>query len=193
MPHIPAVTEEADQIKRAVNSSRIGSTIIELGLQGAPSANTKEAVLAALPSAHIVHFASHGSQNSKSPFHSSLYLSDQSEKLEVADLMEIDLSRAELAFLSACQTATGDKNDPDEVIHLSASLLFAGFKGVVGTMWSIADCDGPPVAKEFYEHLLNRESFDVRNAACALHAAVSILRSKGVSPMRWAPFIHIGV
>jgi hypothetical protein len=29
----------------------------------------------------------------------------------------------------------GDENLPDEVIHLTFSLLFAGFPGVLATMW----------------------------------------------------------
>jgi CHAT domain-containing protein len=40
-----------------------------------------------------------------------------------------------LAFLSACETAKGDKTIPDEAMHLAATLLFAGFRGVVATMW----------------------------------------------------------
>ena len=43
-----------------------------------------------------------------------------------------------LAFLSACETAKGDSKTPDEAIHLAATLLFqlfAGFRGVVATMW----------------------------------------------------------
>ena len=43
--------------------------------------------------------------------------------------------RASLAFLSASETAMGDGNLPDEVIHLGATFLFAGFRGVVATMW----------------------------------------------------------
>jgi CHAT domain-containing protein len=40
-----------------------------------------------------------------------------------------------LAFLSACQTAMGDETTPDEMMHLAAALLFAGFRSVVATMW----------------------------------------------------------
>ena len=32
---------------------------------------------------------------------------------------------ASLAFLSACETAMGDENLPDEGIHLGSTLLFA--------------------------------------------------------------------
>ena len=44
---------------------------------------------------------------------------------------------AELAFLSACQTAAGDEKTPEESAHLAAGMLAVGFKGVVATMWSI--------------------------------------------------------
>jgi CHAT domain-containing protein len=40
-----------------------------------------------------------------------------------------------LAFLSACETAKVHKNVPDEAMHLAATLLFAGFRGVIATMW----------------------------------------------------------
>ncbi|KAJ6522099.1 hypothetical protein DFH09DRAFT_938562 [Mycena vulgaris] len=40
-----------------------------------------------------------------------------------------------LAVLRACQTAMGDEKLPDEAVHLAASLLFAGFRSVVATMW----------------------------------------------------------
>jgi CHAT domain-containing protein len=42
-----------------------------------------------------------------------------------------------LAFLSACETAKGDEGTPDEAMHLAAAVLFAGFRGVVATMWFV--------------------------------------------------------
>lgn len=50
---------------------------------------------------------------------------------------------AELAFLSACQTAVGDEKIPEESAHLAAGMMVVGFKGVVATMWSIGDADAP--------------------------------------------------
>jgi CHAT domain-containing protein len=49
--------------------------------------------------------------------------------------MELDLSKAFLAFLSACETARGDEGQPDQTVHLAATMLFAGFRSVVATMW----------------------------------------------------------
>jgi CHAT domain-containing protein len=86
-----------------------------------------------LPTAAIAHFACHGIQNTQNPLQSALLLQDGS--LKVSDIMQQSLQNASLAFLSACETAMGDENLPDELIHLVMSLLFAGFRGVVATMW----------------------------------------------------------
>jgi CHAT domain-containing protein len=48
-----------------------------------------------------------------------------------------------LAFLSACETAKGDEAVPDEALHLAATLMFAGFRAVVATMWSVASYPSP--------------------------------------------------
>jgi CHAT domain-containing protein len=49
--------------------------------------------------------------------------------------MDIKLENAFLAYLSACQTATGDREQPDQAMHLAAAMLYSGFKSVVATMW----------------------------------------------------------
>jgi hypothetical protein len=57
---------------------------------------------------------------------------------------------------------------------------------------AISDVDGPKVAKWFYEELLAKEVADASSVAYALDSAVGKLRDSGVSPDRWAPFIHMG-
>jgi hypothetical protein len=57
---------------------------------------------------------------------------------------------------------------------------------------AIADDDGPNVAQWFYEELLSKEVVDADSVAYALDTAVGKLRESGVSPDRWAPFIHMG-
>jgi CHAT domain-containing protein len=100
---------------------------------GDTSAAKVHEVVAALPRAHIVHLACHGVQNQTDPLSSGFCLGDG--KLTVSALMDIKLNHAFLAFLSACETAKGDKEQPDQVIHLAATMLFCGFRSVVATMW----------------------------------------------------------
>jgi CHAT domain-containing protein len=92
-----------------------------------------EDTLSYLPAVSMAHFACHGQQHLVNPLESALLLQDG--PLKVSQIMQKPMPSASLAFLSACETAMGDKNLPDEVIHLGASLLFAGFRGVVATMW----------------------------------------------------------
>jgi CHAT domain-containing protein len=90
-------------------------------------------VLLHLSTTSIAHFACHGFQNTQSPLDSALFFQDG--QLKVSQIMQQSIPNGSLAFLSACGTAIGDENLPDEVMHLGATLLFAGFHGVVATMW----------------------------------------------------------
>lgn len=86
------------------------------------------------------------------------------------DIIEKGLAHAELAVLSACHSAAGDRATPDEVLHLTSAMQFAGFRSVVGTLWAMADDDGPVVAEEFYKHMLRTgigEAADCTEAAVA--------------------------
>ncbi|KAJ7824828.1 CHAT domain-containing protein [Mycena leptocephala] len=164
-------------------------------------------VLRQLAKSSVAHFACHGVQDASEPLHSGLMLSDG--RLKVLEIMKEDdrdtdwRKRAmSLAFLSACETATGDRATPDEVIHLAASLMFAGFHSVVATMWTIQDLDGPKVADGFYEHLFKECAAyftppilpDLKKSAEALHLAVDKLRREpGMSLRRWVPFVHYGL
>jgi CHAT domain-containing protein len=128
LPRLRYVAREAEEVVDAGTSAgvSVGSVL--------PSAATEE-VLAAISSAHIVHFACHGIQDDAEPHKSHFCLS--SGDLSISDLMGVNLDNAFLAFLSACETAQGDRAHADEVIHLAAAMLFAGFKSVVATLWSV--------------------------------------------------------
>lgn len=60
---------------------------------------------------------------------------------------------------------------------------------------SMDDVDGPVVAQVVYEALFVGEGNHVHfnTAPAALNRAVKMLRDRGVNPMRWAPYVHIGV
>ncbi|KAJ7175283.1 CHAT domain-containing protein [Mycena filopes] len=138
-----------------------------------------------------VHFACHANQ-ARLPFESSFELHDG--QITLLDLIRSRRPNAQLAFLSACNTATGDAETPDETLHLAAALQFSGFQSVVGTLWQMADEDGPRVAREFYRHLfrLGQDQASARDSAVALSMATKCLRKTGVPLDRWINFVHIG-
>ncbi|KAG8864237.1 hypothetical protein FRB96_006058 [Tulasnella sp. 330] len=156
---------------------------------------TRDVVLGGMAKTAWAHFACHGKQHLTEPFKSHFLLHTPKESLTLLDIIKHGLPHAELAVLSACHSAAGDKSTPDEVIHLTAGMLFAGFRDVIGTMWAMTDEDGPMVAKEFYEHMFRNglEQVDCRDSAKALVKAVRLLRRKRVPLERWINFVHYGI
>jgi CHAT domain-containing protein len=141
-----------------------------------------------------VHFACHGVQ-STSPTESALLLAGSS-RLTLSNIIQLSLPNADLAYLSACQTATGSQKLQDQSVHLAAGMLLAGYRGVIGTMWSIMDNDASQVAGDVYAHLLEASPPNPTRAAEALHLAIRKLREQSggkKSFLHWVPFIHFGV
>jgi hypothetical protein len=126
MPALECVVQEAQDVLDIVTKSRAA------GSSDTGAASTSD-VLVMLQSANVVHIACHGVQHASEPHKSRFCLS--TGDLSVSELMETNLEHAFFAFLSACETAKGDRTHADEVIHLAATMLFAGFKSVAATMW----------------------------------------------------------
>lgn len=154
--------------------------------------STVDAVEKQLLNAAWVHLACHGEQDLKDPTKSKLRL--YKDDLELNTILYSTLPHAQFAFLAACQTATGDRKLVNESFHLGGGFITAGFRGVVGTLWSMHDPDGPIVAEAFYTHLFRDDRQPVASdAAKALQLAVKKLKSKNASYQRWVPFIHMGI
>ncbi|PVF92337.1 hypothetical protein CPB86DRAFT_717635 [Serendipita vermifera] len=160
-------------------------------LEGA--AGTKERVTRGMEECNWLHLACHGIQVPDEPTKSALLLEDGHLMLE--EIIRLDLPHAEFAFLSACQTTTGDGNLSEEAVHIAGGMLLAGYRSVVATMWSIQDELAPMVTDEFYRHIMKEgERPDPRKAAEALHMSVQKLRQQpGVQLTDWIPFVHLGV
>ncbi|KAF6754680.1 CHAT domain-containing protein [Ephemerocybe angulata] len=147
-----------------------------------------------------IHLACHGSQNAAEPLQSRFLFHQGS--LELGKIIQSNLQNADLAFLSACQTSTGEEKLSDEAVHLAAGMLAAGYRRVVGTMWSIGDRAGQEVATNFYKHLFTQREgtsgavFDGTLSAIALHYATQELRlgldNSEHSLLSWIPFVHFG-
>lgn len=173
---------------------------------------TTENVLAVLPQASIVHFACHGSQDPEDALSSGFEMRD--DRLTALKLMRLKMPHAFFAFLSACQSASGSEEVPDEAVGLASTMLFVGFKSIVGTMWcvlsfswhgacmvsdtpyvirSMADVDGPRVAEAVYRALFMSEVLDPEVIPYALDEVIHKLRREGVSAARWACYTHTGI
>jgi CHAT domain-containing protein len=182
---IPSTKEELEYIRRRlVNREHI---VLE-GTEG-----TKKHVIKGMEGCNWLHLACHGVQKPKEPTKSALILQDGHLTLE--EIIRLHLPKAEFAFLSACQTTTGDEKLSEEAVHIAGGMLLAGYRGVVATMWSIQDDLAPEVADEFYAHIMkDGQRPDSRKAAEALHYSIQKLRKKRNVPLiDWIPFVHLGV
>lgn len=90
--------------------------------------------------ANIVHLACHGVQDDNDATQSGFCLGDG--RLTISNMIELKIDHAFLAFLSACETAKGDSQQPDQAIHLAAAMLFSGFKSVIATIWCVFNIQG---------------------------------------------------
>ncbi|KAL5634526.1 hypothetical protein ACGC1H_002545 [Rhizoctonia solani] len=153
---------------------------------------TTTAVLDAMGKHDWVHLACHAHQNVADATQSGFFLHDG--VLDLASINRRSFKGKGLAFLSACQTATGDEQLPDEAVHLASGMLMAGYKSVIATMWSVDDSDAPLVADKVYSQLMIYSKLGNGEAGNALHNAVAELRDKvGEKEFgRWVPYIHIG-
>lgn len=148
-----------------------------------------------------IHFACHASQNATEPLRSRFLFHKGS--IELGNIICLNLKNADLAFLSACETSTGEEKLSDEAVHLAAGMLAAGYRRVVATMWAIGDSHAPQVANDFYEYLWSHREgegsgggFDASLSAFALHHAIQELRGRlndsEASFLSWVPYVHFG-
>jgi hypothetical protein len=178
---LPAVSDELRSVTTSLSGVRL--------LAGAGA--TTGAVRAALASASWAHFACHAEQDLDHPSASALRLADG--RLSVLDLAAAGEMGADLAYLSACRTAAGGRGLPDEAIHLTAALQFAGFRHVIGSQWAIADRVAAQVAEDVYARLAAGGRPDADGAAFALDEALArVRREQPDRPDLWAALIHTG-
>jgi len=79
------------------------------------------------------------------------------------------------------------------VITIAVAMQHAGWRHVIGTLWSVWDRSATAVALDLYGSLVRDAHLDPSLAANVLHHTIRKLRDiHPESPSSWAPFIHAG-
>ena len=151
---------------------------------------TETAVVAGMGQARLVHLATHGllddDMRQQVPGAIVLAASDRDDGLLTAgEILGLSLS-ADLFVLSACDTGRGTITG-DGVIGLSRSLLTAGARSVLVSLWAVPDAPTTALMTAFY-----RELAAGRSKARALRAAMLEVRRQEPDPVAWAAFTLIG-
>jgi CHAT domain-containing protein len=159
---------------------------------------TEERFKLLAPNARIIHIATHGILDDRNPMYSYLVLASSQQKddglLEAWEVMNLDL-HAELAVLSACETARGSTESGEGVIGMTWALFMAGCPTTAVSLWKVESESTRQLMVEFH-HNLNRSAVrhSPLHAAEALRRAqLSLLRQESLKhPFYWAGFVIIG-
>jgi len=111
---------------------------------------TRAAVLAAMPTVSVLHFACHSYIAPTEPLRSGLLMAG-GELLTLADLLRGQPINARVAVLSASGTAIPGTELPNEVIGLPTGLLQAGVVGVIASQWETLDISTTMLMVRFYQ------------------------------------------
>ncbi|MEU1513805.1 CHAT domain-containing protein [Streptomyces sp. NPDC005811] len=158
---------------------------------------TPQAVLAALRTSRWLHFIGHAEQVPSAEGGALLRCRDTGDGREgavtAAEIADLGAAEADLAYLSACETAIGDIDLPDEAAHLAGALQMAGFRHVIAAQWAVSDRRAPDLADAFYGRITDAEGPHADGSARALHHVVTTLRrARPDAAALWAPYVHVG-
>lgn len=163
------------------------------------------AVRAALPERRYLHLATHGfaDDDAGGSVRAGLVLappagpdagSDDDGVLESFEIHRLRLD-CRLAVLSACETAKGPRVAGEGAFALSRAFLAAGSRGVVASLWAVAD---RPTARAMGALFESLAAADARGSAAdparALRDAKRAVRRdpRWADPFYWAPFVFSG-
>ena len=144
----------------------------------------------------FAHISSHGILETGKPFDAFFKLYEGT-RLTLLDIVRSQLPTAEFAFLSACHTAEITEDSiANEGLHLAAAVQYSGFRSVVGTMWAMADIDGPVVAGSFYKSVFSDRwegtPYYERTAEALRDAVRDLRKRRKMTLERWVNYVHYG-
>jgi CHAT domain-containing protein/tetratricopeptide (TPR) repeat protein len=161
-------------------------------------AATKVAVKQQLPTAQIIHLATHGLLEYGTPAgHISLQglgvpgaialapAPGDDGLLTANEILDLRL-RANLVVLSACNTGQG-RITGDGVIGLSRAFIVAGVPSVMVSLWAVPDAPTAALMTAFYRNLKQQP-----DKARALRLATLDILKRYPRPLDWAAFTLIG-
>ncbi|MFI8932297.1 CHAT domain-containing protein [Streptomyces sp. NPDC053474] len=148
---------------------------------------TRERVLRALPGAEVFHAACHASFAATDPLACGLVLADG--VLTARDILRRDWHGVRLAVLSACETGRGRASRTDETLGLSWSLLHAGVRSLVMSLWRVPDATTAALMGDFHDLTAAGEA-----PGAALRTALLAARDRpgGGRLESWAAFRLLG-
>lgn len=183
---LPEAEEEVKALKRLYGTSR---SKVYIGADAREDRVKSEA-----SRANVIHFATHGILNNASPMYSYLALAEggvnEDGLLEAWELMQMDL-HADLAVLSACETARGRIGAGEGMIGFSWAMFIAGVPSIVVSQWKVESASTRDLMVNFHRSLLS--PVRVSKSESLRQASLKMMKNPETShPFYWASFIMVG-
>lgn len=196
---LPGTLKEADTVKALAEKKKFNLTYLT-GIEP-----TKDRIISTVPNADWVHLATHGffiDERDLSPARSPLLASglvlakpddsNANQILTAEELVAADFHKARLVTLSACETGLGEKVTGQGVLGLRASLMAAGARCIVMSLWKVPDDATLLLMNRFYQNLWER---NLPIAEALKEAQLSVRNepyNRFKEPVHWAGWVAVG-
>src|SRR5947207_8642092 len=203
----PALSSRTrDKVRSLYRDSHLGSLkeaekeVRELGALYGPEHSrvltgaeaTKTRVKSEMPQYRILHFATHGIFDERNPLYSQVVFAETSDVnddglLDAAEIMHLNL-RADIAVLSACETARGRVAAGEGIIGFTWALFVAGCPSSVVSQWNVESASTSWMMVRFHRRLIAEKSSPFGTADALREAKLAMLRQpRWRHPFYWSP------
>ena len=160
---------------------------------------TEKTFRALAPTYSTIHLATHGIIDNRQPLYSHLLLTktegdpENDGLLEAREIMNMNL-HADLAVLSACETANGRISPGEGVMGMSWAFFVAGTRSMLLSQWKVNSESTSQLMVNFYGDLHSMNGRSVGNKARALReATLGLMKNEHYHhPFYWAGFVLVG-
>jgi CHAT domain-containing protein len=148
------------------------------------------------PAYHLIHLAVHGETDTANAINSRLIFKTGGDSTEdgylyMHELYELDLSRAELAVLSACETGIGKSYIGEGVFSMARGFAYAGCPTIVMSLWRVKDQYTADLMSYFY-HYINKGQDVNKSLTKSKLDFIEYADEIKAHPSNWASFVSIG-
>jgi hypothetical protein len=112
--------------------------------------------------------------------------------LTAEELVGFDLSRTELLTLSACDTGRGQRVTGQGVMGLQASVMAAGARSLLMSLWKVPDEPTAKLMEAFYSNLWVKKLSKAEALTKAQQAVRDDSSGRFKNPRNWAAWVLVG-
>ncbi|MEM9991986.1 MAG: CHAT domain-containing protein, partial [Bacteroidota bacterium] len=189
--HTPSFTRNGERLGRLLSSMTEVQQIAAL-LDGeiySDTIATREHFIKRVSKHRILHLATHANLNAHEPMESEIHFIDTS--LTVREIYNLPIC-AELAVLSACETASGELKKGEGILSLARAFAFAGCPSLVASLWKVNDKRTSEIMFDFYTALKAGKTKSASIRQAQINYFDNINSYSEAHPYYWAAFVTMG-